>query len=191
MGITTRRIPSVTKNTSKFPGLVKLLLRYVNVLAEKQGLQRTGQRLKGTSIQLTWNMRSRPHRDIGNQGISFGTAVGEFTGGQLCVQDAEGDLVHELEEETPRVGKTGFKFPCRLHDVRKKLVPFNGKRDIHFTMPWIGNRGAITLFSVGTKSYEETPALTKRVLREFGFRLPVSAIGRTSLSRHLIQLAKE
>ena len=109
-----------------------------------------------------------PHRDVGNAGIYYATAVGDSTGGQLCVENCGGDVVHQLDDDLPRAGKAGYKFLCKLHDVRMKIVPFNGKRDLHLTMPWIGDRWAIILFTLGTKSALETPRLSKEVLKKIG-----------------------
>jgi len=194
MGANRRRIPTVTQKTLMLTGLTKLLLRYVNALANKQGLSADKQRLEGTSIQLTWNMPSRPHKDKGNQGMSFATAVGDFKGGQLCVHDPEAeDDVKVLDDDTDGIGKAGFKFPYRKHAVKKKIVRFNGKDDIHFTAPFIGTRGAIILFSIGTKSYQETAPLNRQLLQEFGFRVPALAVqvGKGRLSSHCSVILSE
>ena len=53
-------------------------------------------------------------------GVLYGTAVDNFEGGQLAVAHNEGDSVYELDEDLPRVGKKGFKFKYRLHDVNNK-----------------------------------------------------------------------
>jgi len=50
----------------------------------------------------------------------FTVSAGVFEGGQLAVAHNEGDSVYELDEDLPRVGKKGFKFKYRLHDVNNK-----------------------------------------------------------------------
>merc|ERR1719277_2903234 len=107
MNATNSRVPCVTQKTFRFLGLTKLLLRYLYALAPEAGLDVRD--MLGTSLQLTLNMRSRPHKDANNQGANFGTTVGSFCGGQLCLEDPAGEFVHELEETLPQVGKQGFK----------------------------------------------------------------------------------
>ncbi len=44
-------------------------------------------------------MRSKPHYDINNVGLSYGVCFGQYTGGELFVQDDCGSSRHKLEED--------------------------------------------------------------------------------------------
>lgn len=174
LNATYRRIPMPTAKTFFFHGLTTLILDYMNARAIEQGLIKPGERLQGTTLQLTKSMQSRPHRDGNNQGESYAAGFGTFVGGQLFEEDAAAsDLVHELSEDLPKIGKAGHKIRGRAHAVLNRIVPFNGKERIHFTMPWLGgDRYVAILFCTGTASYQETPVLVGRFLRHLGFELP-------------------
>jgi len=80
-------------------------------------------------IQVNQNYPCNPHRDLNNQGTSFIVAMGNYKGGELCVEN-EGDPGH--------------------HDVMNihyspKL--FNGSKRTHWTKPWTGTRYSIVFFA--------------------------------------------
>ena len=69
-----------TKNTYRFPGLTRLILRTLQNCPQFA-------EMVGTSIQINKNVRTIPHRDASNR-IRWG--VGQWHGGGLFIQDAHG-----------------------------------------------------------------------------------------------------
>ena len=79
------------------------LLEYMNRLAKEKGLPE----LKGTSIQLTKNMRTKFHRDRNNRGCSYITALGNFIDGETFVAFPTGSDRIVLQEDIKGFGLTG------------------------------------------------------------------------------------
>ena len=76
---------------------------------------------KFTHITLNRNLRCKRHRDRGNAGPSLICGFGPFQGGKLIV-------------ENPTTGEEV------AHDVRRRLVSFNGAKQPHETAPYTGER---------------------------------------------------
>jgi hypothetical protein len=82
-----------TAKTLRYPGLCALLIQWLQLCIPDAA------NFEFTTIQLTRNMRSKPHYDINNVGLSYGVCFGQYTGGELFVQDDCGSSRHKLEED--------------------------------------------------------------------------------------------
>lgn len=75
------------------------------------------------AIQLNDNYMSAPHRDKGNEGLSYIVAFGDFDGGHLNVSGTD-------------------------YDIKFKGHLFNGSEEEHFTRPWTGHRYSLVFFNI-------------------------------------------
>jgi len=80
------------------------------------------------AIQVNDNFASQPHRDKGNQGISYIVGFGDYTGGELTVQNMEGTNTS--------------------YDIRHRGYAFNGADNLHWTEPWTGQRFSLVFFRI-------------------------------------------
>ena len=160
-----RGIPMPSRGTYQFRWLTMLILEYAKRMAAAKGIH-----LQATSIQITKNLQSKPHKDKNNRGPSCIFGLGDWTGGELWVQDNRGRDLLELQEDIEGIGKRGDKLHGQKHSIKDGLIEFDGKR-VHGTMEFTGERYAIILYSIGT-AYQETPALARGFLQQLGFPLP-------------------
>lgn len=93
---------------------------YLAFLLERYG--KTLQSFDYTSITVNENYKSLPHRDKGNCGDTYIVAFGNFTGGELCVEDMEDQ------------------------DIQSRAFVFNGATKLHSTKAWIGERYSIVFY---------------------------------------------
>merc|ERR1719265_2015826 len=159
-------MPSAT--TWHLMRLTRLLNIYFERLACGTGFFRC---LPGTTLQLTKNLQSRWHRDKNNQGPSYITGLGSYVGGQLFVEDKNGDMIFPLQEAIPGVGSKGECLQGHIESIRKHLVEFDGNR-AHGTLPFKGERFSVIRFCLGTESYNDTPSTVKTFLERLGFTMP-------------------
>jgi hypothetical protein len=75
------------------------------------------------AIQVNDNYMSKPHRDRGNEGLSYIVAFGDFVGGMLNVSGTD-------------------------YDIQNKGFVFNGSQEEHFTRPWSGHRYSLVFFNI-------------------------------------------
>ena len=87
-----------------------------------------------TSIQLNQNYQTAEHRDVGNRGESAIIAFGDFTGGDLYV------------EETPV-------------NIKNRLVFFDGSIYRHHTAPFTGDRFSL-VFHTPNRDFKAIPTYT-------------------------------
>ena len=78
----------------------------------------------------------------------------------------------------------------QVHVVRNQLVKFDGSRHWHGTKEFRGTRYAVVHYSMGTASYEETPALTRAFLTELGYQLRAAAF-KEDITPELEELARK
>lgn len=71
-----------------------------------------------TSIQVNKNYVCAPHKDSGNQGESYIVGFGDYTDGQLCIEDAD-------------------------YNIQRRGLLFDGSEHLHWTKPWSGVRYTI------------------------------------------------
>ncbi|CAE7375836.1 unnamed protein product [Symbiodinium sp. CCMP2592] len=154
-------IPMPTTDTFKFRKLTGNILHY----ARKLGVG------EATSIQVTKNLCTKPHRDGNNKGPSWIFGLGDWTeGGETFVQDDSGTEQYELQEHIPSIGPKGQVLRGFKRDIHT-LQKFDGTK-IHCTIPFEGTRYAIILYAIN-RSYHKTPALARALLIRLGFNLPL------------------
>jgi hypothetical protein len=76
-----------------------------------------------TSIQVNVNYESKPHIDKNNIGNSYIVGIGDYTGGDLLLNSYR-------------------------HNIKYMPLLFNGKRYMHSTRPFIGNRISLIYFTL-------------------------------------------
>lgn len=121
-----------------------------------------------TSIQLNYNYASRPHIDKNNLGASCAIGLGDYTGGELWVDDDEGDVPHTLDddEDVSAFYTVGKEVQGRLVQIKDTWAMFDGNR-LHFTQPFEGERYSIIFFCCDR--YASTPTSARDELGEAGF----------------------
>ena len=84
-----------------------------------------------TEIQVNFNWASPPHYDKGNIGESLIIGLGDYTGGELCIEkyDDECSWVESIN----------------IHD---KIYKFDGGKYKHWTEPYKGNRMSIVFYNI-------------------------------------------
>ena len=140
---TTSRIPTISKSTWALPELTRLIVTYVNKLSGREAP------LTGTSIQIGKDLQSVLHVDRNNQGLSYITGLGEFTGGETFFHDPTGKDAYMIPDNASKIGEKGTVFRGSIKSIRSKVIEFNGKLP-HGTMPFKGQRFALIVFSLGT-----------------------------------------
>lgn len=78
---------------------------------------------KFTSISINHNFQTKPHKDGQNVGHSIIFAIGDYTGGELCVEG-------------------------QLHDIKHKFVKFNGSEKEHWTNEFEGDRWSFVFYNL-------------------------------------------
>eukprot|EP00435_Cladocopium_sp_Y103_P029832 s1572_g7.t1 len=167
-----RNVPTISKETWSLSQTTKLILVYMHRLAEEAGLAKP----LGTTLQLTKNLECVPHTDQNNGGTSHETTLGDHKGGQIFVEDPQGDEVMRLPENIRGAGKAGDVIVGRRHQPRRKLVEFDGTK-IHFTCPFDGERFCIVLFCLKPSSVRQVADLNKAYLSALGFNTGFPAVG--------------
>ena len=84
---------------------------------------------KFTSIQFNKNNKAKKHKDGKNVGISYIIGLGDYTGGELIVYDADGKK-------------------SKAHDIKNKFFKFNGSIHPHETAPFKGERYTLVFYSI-------------------------------------------
>ena len=176
-------IPMLTMDTYRYPGLTQMILEYARRLS--------GGKFEATSIQLTKDLKSRPHKDRNNRGPSLIFGLGDWTGGETFVQEDGGPDTFRLRADIKGIGKRDKRLRGYKLDIHKPQR-FDGNQ-VHCTMPFTGRRYAVVLYSLGRRSYEETPGLVRTFLGKLGFSLPIAEFKAPVLPEFhaLAQLALE
>ena len=109
---------SKTKVYSEYPELKEIFKEYSSIWFND---------FEWTQVQLNKNFKSPPHKDSKNIGESIIVGIGDYTGGELVIQD---DKEKEIE-------------------VNINLAPcmFNGSKYIHYTKDWTGDRYSLVFFN--------------------------------------------
>jgi hypothetical protein len=92
LGIVSKRslAPDLSRISWAHPYLFFLLMQF----AEKH----VSPHISYTSIQVNHNYPCNPHKDIGNVGDSYILAFGEFTGGELCIEDINYEIDYTINK---------------------------------------------------------------------------------------------
>ena len=149
------KTPQIGLKTWQFIGLTKLILLYLKKLAARQGVELP----PGTTLQVTKNLQTKEHKDKNNGGPSAITGFGDWKGGQTWIADPTGDDVIALSEDVAGIGAAGKMLLGRNEQIRGRLVLFDGKANVHCTQPFVGERYAVVLFSLGPGCISEAVAI--------------------------------
>jgi len=104
------------------------------------------------AVQINKNFKCDPHVDGVNVGESMTFSLGDFTGGKLCIQEDDNNIVSYDTKETP--------------------IVFNGSLKRHWVEEFEGERYAVVLFSIkdipkykiAIPSYQRVEELKKKTL---------------------------
>jgi hypothetical protein len=120
LGIVSKRsfAPDLSRQSWLHPRLHYLLMQF----AEKY----VSPHITFTSIQVNHNYPCKPHKDTGNLGDSYIVAFGDYTGGQLCIEDTDFDIAY-------------------------RGLLFNGSESLHWTRDWTGERFSIVFHTIKPK----------------------------------------
>ena len=131
--------PCVGKFTQRYPGLVQSICALV---------RRQCPNFTSTTIQLNSGYSAKLHVDSNNRGPSLVAGFGECRRGRIFVFDQNGSCAQTVLE--PMKGwkhhAKGDKVPGEWHDVRHKLLRFNGKTP-HAVENFTGTRYSMVLFT--------------------------------------------
>jgi hypothetical protein len=97
--------------TSKHPELWDLLVKY--------GSDNVPHSFH--SVCINHNTIAKPHYDSNNKGVSTIIAIGDFTGGELVVND-------------------------QVINIYNKLFTFDGSKELHWSLPFEGQRWSLIFF---------------------------------------------
>ena len=156
-----RGIPMPTTDTYRYRRLTQMILEYARRV--------TGENFEATSIQLTKDLKSKPHKDANNRGPSLIFGLGDWTGGETFVQEDGGPDTYRLKEGIEGIGGKNKRLRGYKLDIHQPQR-FDGNK-VHCTTSFKGRRYAVVLFSLG-RSYDETPGLVRTFLERLGFSLP-------------------
>ena len=109
--------PHLSRNTWMRPRLWQLLLDF----AQKHVP------FPWDGITVNDSYSSAPHRDKGNEGLSYTVSFGDFTGGALCIQN----------------GSTHVEI-----DTRHRGYLFDGASQLHWTAPFQGRRFCLVFYNI-------------------------------------------
>jgi len=104
----------------KIRGPSKYNIRYPELFKKLQDFA-IQENINYTTIQINKNIKSPPHIDKNNVGLSYIISLGDFTGGELIIE-----------------GKS--------FDIHKRLIKFDGNKG-HWTVDFIGTRYSIIYFT--------------------------------------------
>ena len=110
--------PYLSRNTWMRPKLYQLLLDYAAAHVS----------IPWDGITVNDSYKSNPHRDKGNEGESYTVSFGDFTGGELCLEDGSGGHI-EI-------------------DTHHKPCIFNGSTTTHWTAPFTGRRFCLVFYRI-------------------------------------------
>ncbi|CAE7242540.1 RE1 [Symbiodinium natans] len=149
----------LTTATSEHATLIKYLVRY---------LQHHGMDTGITSIHVSKNIQSRPHRDCNNaeNSLNWHISLGNFSGGQFWV---ESSATNDDSRSVVTREVNGKMLPGYLSTTRNRLVSF-GPKQYHYTEAYQGERYAITAYE--TRLFKTAEPGLKRQVRKLGLPTP-------------------
>ena len=112
------------------------------------------------SLVLNLNVKTQVHRDGNNDDAdNYVLPVSKFVNGHIWVESPGGSHCIDFH---------GKSVPGVLHDVASGPVRFFAKGQLHCTMPWLGERLVLILYSGGDAAKLSSTDL--KYLRSLGFR---------------------
>merc|ERR1712196_278162 len=110
------------KGNSLFPELLKASFKLEKALCPN--------RVPSSTIAVNRHAQFKPHRDSGagaGQSQSLIVGLGDYSGGEIFVEG-------------------------KVHDIRYKPLEFNGWKERHYTLPFVGERYSLVWFTpIGIK----------------------------------------
>ena len=113
------------------PALYDLLIRLGNQILPPD--------FSYVSIQVNQNYETKPHKDVGNKGLSCILGFGDYEGGDLVIENAE-------------------------ISIKNRLCFFDGSLYTHWTKPYTGNRFSI-VFHTPARDFREVPVFAFKDVR--------------------------
>lgn len=163
----------VSLATARRPWLTKLLVGFLR--------SECGEGKPFTSIQVNMNYAAKLHVDRNNLGTSHIVGLGNYTGGDLWVEDHLGDYEKTLPEDIVRSSqyRQGTTWNGRSVNIRNRWFEFDGNK-LHCTEPFQGTRYTLVYFSCDR--FAEAPAAVKKSLYGYGIRFPTASAVNKMLS---------
>jgi hypothetical protein len=117
LGIVSKRSapPDLSRQSWLHPELHFLLMQFSEKYVKPY--------ISFTSIQVNKNYVCAPHKDTGNVGDSYIVGFGDYSGGQLCIEDAD-------------------------YNIQRRGLLFNGSEHLHWTRQWSGVRYTIVFHTL-------------------------------------------
>ena len=130
-------------------------------------LQRVFPSQTWTSLCINHNEQLALHRDRGNalHSLNHLIALGDFTSGQMFLEDASGDCSIWCDASECWI-------QGRAHDVLEHGLSFNAHL-WHASMPWSGDRWAITAYTCS--DFQALALEDRQQLQQLGFPLPADS----------------
>ena len=133
-----------------------------------------------TSVVISVNAKSKLRADVHNLSGSrnFTTSCGNYTGGQLWIEDPLATGPHASAQLLPN----GSDLRGSAKSTKHQTVMFDPSSR-HVVLPWKGDRFSIIAFS--TRGFPKLSEEEKTQLMHFGFRLPrvITAAAHAPLTR--------
>ena len=133
-----------------------------------------------TSVVISVNAKSKLHADVHNLPGShnFTTSCGNYTGGQLWIEDPLAKGPHASSQQLPN----GSDIKGSAESTKHQVIMFDPSSR-HVVLPWKGNRFSIIAFS--TRGFPKLSEEEHEQLAHFGFRLPrvITAAAHAPLTR--------
>jgi len=164
----------VSRSSTLLPELTRLLCRFCRQSHPDFGF---------TSIQINYGFASREHVDPHNAGLSWIYAIGDYDGGDLWVENSDGELRHSCSVDVKSASghllyQNGTQYRGSVLNVHNQWQCFDGRR-LHFTTPIQRGKRFSLIFYTSTR-YKNVSAPHAAVARELGFLLPTETIAKDS-----------
>ncbi len=132
-GIVRQRNHTYTGSRMNFerPALYDMLIRLGNLILPPD--------FSYVSIQLNQNYMTAPHKDAGNKGVSAILGFGDYTGGDLVIEQS-------------------------AVSIKNRLVFFDGSLYTHHTLPFEGNRYSI-VYHTPHKEFKDIPIFSFTIVK--------------------------
>jgi hypothetical protein len=138
-------------------------IQYPDIYTAFQGLMtKYNPHFRYTHITVNKNLRCKRHTDGGNAGLSYIAGFGNYTGGELIVEEEQ---QHSSSTSTiansSRIGSSGAPSKPKKEyklDLKSKFVLFNGKTQPHETCSFSGDRYTLVYYTseINTKTNNTT-----------------------------------
>jgi hypothetical protein len=94
-----------------------------------------------SEIQINFNWQSPIHLDKGNKGESVIIALGDYTGGELCIVGNNQSHVNDDHHE---------------YDINCRFLKFDGAKHYHYTKDFEGDRMSIVFYNIKAQKLKKT-----------------------------------